>query len=380
MTCVASYASSVLVAESDPELGLIICTGATCKINGQMWAGIPTLVWPDGIDEAASDWLRTLVVDHGIAASSAREYAKIIRPFLRFCRGRGRAWQSVDDEFLILWRERLRRGHKVSIARTNTSLKTVFAFYRWAEETKRVRFQVGIYAADELPAAIEHLSFPVSAKRRFSKGRHGRVHGGWTTPLTLSEPSRGAHLRYTPTEDEIRDLHEVAVEGQHGERDSLLFSWAEEAGPRRAEILRIGKSHMPTSDQLATVIERDEPWIIVVQRKGGALKPLNAPPDLVIRTLDFIQFERRDIVEHCLKTIVGYREPDELFLSGTTGMALHPDSVTSIGRRTCRKAGIERANIHRLRARYAVRMIETLVDAIFDGRTIGPESRYQFTV
>lgn len=45
-----------------------------------------------------------------------------------------------------------------------------------------------------------------------------------------------------------------------------------------------------------------------------------------MRTLDFIQLERRDVVEHCLKTIVGYREPDELFLSGTTGMALHPDS------------------------------------------------------
>ena len=366
--------------DQDAALGLLVGTDASCEINEQSWAGIPTLVWPEGIDEAASDWFRTLVIDRGVAISSAREYAKVLRPFLRFCRQRKRAWQSVDDEFLIIWRERLRRGQDVSVGRTNASLKTVFAFYRWAEETKRIRFQVGIYTEGELPAALGAINFPISAKQSYTKGRHGRVHGGWSTPLTLSEPSRGAHIRHTPTEDEIRDLHGVAVERQHGERDSLMFSWAEEAGPRRAEILRIGKSHMPTSDQLAALIERDEPWMIVVKRKGGVSKPINAPPDLIIRTQDFIQFERRDIVERCLKSVVGYREPDEVFLSGTTGMVLHPDSVTSIGRRAFKDAGIERASIHRLRARYAVRTIEMLVDAVFDGETIGPASSWVETI
>ena len=107
---------------------------------------------------------------------------------------------------------------------------------------------------------------------------------------------------------------------------------------------------------------------------------MNAPADLIVRTLDFIQFERRETVERCLKTITGYREPDEIFLSGTTGMALHPDSVTSIGRRTFRQAGIERANIHRLRARYAVRTIETLVDAVFGGEVVGSASSWIETI
>ena len=360
--------------------GSIIMTDASCQISGQAWAGIPTLLWPDGIDEAASDWFRTLVIDYGVATSSAREYAKILRPFLRFCRERVRAWESVDDEFLILWREHLRRGQEVSIGRTNASLKTIFAFYRWAEESKRLRFQVGIYSADELPEVLGPIVFPISAKRSFTKGRHGRVYGGWNTPLTLSEPSQGAHTRHTPTENEIRDLHDVVVDHVHGERDSLMFSWAEEAGPRRAELMRVGKSHMPTTGQLADLIERDEPWLVVVKRKGGKSKPLNVPPDLIVRTLDFIQFERRDVVERCLKTIVGYQEPDELFLSGTTGMALHPDSVTSIGRRAFRQAGIKQANIHRLRARYAVRTIETLVDAVFGGEAIGPASSWIETI
>jgi len=369
-----------LLARQDFALGLIVGTDASCKLGGQPWAGIPTLLWHDGIDEATSDWFRTLVVDHGVATSSAREYAKTLRPFLRYCRERSRAWESVDDEFLILWREHLRRGQEVSIGRVNASLKTVFAFYRWAEENKRIRFQVGIYGPDELPESAERIVFPISATRSYTKGRHGRVHGGWTTPLTISEPSHAVGLRHTPTEDEIRELHDVVAGRVHGERDSLMFSWAEEAGPRRAELMRLGKSHMPSTDQLADLIERDEPWLVAIKRKGGMNKPLNAPADLIVRTLDFIQFERRETVERCLKTITGYREPDEIFLSGTTGMALHPDSVTSIGRRTFRQAGIERANIHRLRARYAVRTIETLVDAVFAGEVVGPASSWIETI
>jgi integrase len=366
--------------ESDPTLGLIVATNPICQIKGQSWASIPTLVWPDGIDETASDWFRALVVDYGVAASSTWEYANILRPFLRFCRTRKRTWRSVDDEFLILWREHLRRVQGVSITRVNASLKTIFAFYRWAEESKRLRFQVGIYGEGELPEALACVAFPISAKRSYSKGRTGRVYGSWTTPLTLSDPNRGGHVRHTPTEHEIRELHKVAVERVQGERDSLMLSWAEEVGPRRAEFMQLCKSHMPTSEKLAELIERDEPWLITIKRKGGKSKPLNVLPDLIIRTLDFIAFGRREIVNHCLATIVGYCESDEIFLSSRTGMPLHLDSVTSIGRRIFKKAGVACANIHRLRARYAVRTIEALVDAIFDGGTVGTESNWVETI
>lgn len=368
------------MADPDPILGLIVTTDASCKIKGQSWAGIPTLVWPEGIDEVASDWFRMLVINFGVTPSSAREYAKILRPFLRFCRRRGRSWQSVDDEFLILWREHLRRAEGISIARTNASMKTIFAFYRWAEESKRIRFQVGIYVADEVPLAIADITFPISAKRSFTKGRQGRVYGSWTTPLTLSEPQKGSRLRHTPTESEIRSLHEVTVEREQGERDSLMFSWAEEAGPRRAEFLQISKSHLPSSDNLADLIERDEPWPIVILRKGGKNSPIYAPADLIIRTLDYIRFDRREIVERCLISIVGYREPDEIFLSKTTGTVLHVDSVTSIGRRMFSRAGIKGANVHRLRASFAVKTVEALVDSCSEDDLLAPGSSSAETI
>lgn len=363
--------------------GIIISTGLSCRLKGQSWSGVPTLLWEDGVDEAASDWFRVLVVERGVATSSAREYAKTLRPYLRFCRQRGKPWQTADDDFIIMWREHLRRGLGVEAARVNASLKTIFAFYRWAEENKVIRFQVGIYTTDELPESLQHTSFPISAKRSFSKTRHGRVYNGWTTPLTLSEAKKGSHVRHTPTEDEIRELHEVTVERAFGERDSLMLSWAEEAGPRRFEFLQISKAHMPTPAQLADLIERDEPWSITLTRKGrkgGNSSTISALPDLLIRTMDFIDHGRREIVQHCLSTIVGYREPGEVFLSSTTGQVLHPDSVTSIGRRNFTRAGIRGANIHRLRARFAVRTVETLLDAVFDGEEIGSHSNWIETI
>ena len=358
----------------------IINTDASCKIKGQSWPDIPTIVWLDGIDEVASDWLRSLVVDNGIAASSAREYAKVLRPFLRSCRTARRAWWTVDDDFLIIWREHLRRAQQLSVSRVNTSLTVIFAFFRWAEEKKYIRYTVAIYPQDELPGALRHVPFPISAKRFFSKGPHGRVFGNWTTPLTISKGQSASKPRHTPTEPEIRDLHEVATELLNGERDSLILSWAEEAGLRRAEFLRLKKSQLPTDDQLSHLIDLDEPWLMEIMRKGGRLKMVNALPDLLIRTLDYIAFSRRTIIDKCLKSIVGYREPAEIFISSTTGMPLHMDSVTSIGGRTFRKAGVKRASIHRLRARFAVRTIETLVDAMFNGEMVGPESAWFETI
>lgn len=368
------------MAKSESDVGQIICTDSSCRINDQPWPGIPTLVWRDGIDEPASDWFRALSIDYGVAPSSTKEYAKILRPFLRFCRARKRTWESVDDKFLITWREYMHRSLGISSTRVNSALKVIFAFYRWAEEKRRIRYRVGIYSQDELPESLRHNTFPISAKKSFSKGRHGRVFGSWTTPLTITNTPVESRVRHTPTEDEIRTLHEITVERVQGERDSLMLSWAEETGSRRAEFLRICKSHMPTNDAIAELIEKDEPFIVYIKRKGGSTKPINVPIDLVLRTQDFIEFGRSEIVEQCRKELVGYCEPDEVFLSSKTGMALHPDSVTSIGRRTFQQAGIKRANVHRLRARYAVRIIETLVDALFDGQVIGPDSSWIETI
>lgn len=365
---------------SDLHEGVIVFTNNSCVIRDRVRSGIPTLVWSDGVHEAASDWLRELVVVHGLAKSSVLEYAKIMRPFLRFCRDRKRGWDTVDDSFLLIWRSHLQDVECVSVRRINTVLTTIFAFYRWAEEKNRIRYRVGIYCEDELPDAMRGTAFPISAIQSFSKSQTGKVFGNWTTPLTLGGSETSSRLRHTPTELEIQGLHSVVAERSNGSRDSLMLSWAEEVGYRRAEILRVGKSHLPNLNELSGLIERDEPWTISVERKGGKSKPVIVPVELIIRTNDFIQFERSEIVSRCKRTLVGYSEPNEIFLSSRTGKALHPDSVTSIGRRIFHQAGITNANIHRLRARFAVRTVETLLDSVFDSHVIGSDSNWVETI
>jgi len=345
-------------------LGRIVKTDASCIINGRNYPGIPTLVWPEGIDEQASSWLRDLMTTNGIPASSAYEYAKILRPFLRFCRMRGRRWDSVDDHFLIIWREHMRSVDKADIPRINTSLRTIFAFYRWAEQSRHLRYHVGIYDPADLPVHVAEMTFAISAKKIFSNSRHGKVHSGWTTCLTLTVPRTSQGRRHTPTEEETRELHEKALNHQEGERDSLLYSWAEEVGARRADLTKLLTSHMPTIDQLADLIDKDEPWDIQIVRKGGGVWHLHPLPDLLIRTIDWIGHGRAEIVKRCRDTLVGYKEPPEILISARTGMPLHLDSITKIGNRDFAAAGIKNASIHRLRARYCVHLVESLVDAV----------------
>jgi integrase len=366
------------MSNPDPRNGLIATTIQGYVINGESRPGIPTLVWPEGIDEEVSDWLRSLVVERGLACSTAHEYANIIRPFIRLCRARKGGWRSVDDAFLIRWRDR--RVKDVNAKRVNTSLEAIFAFYLWAEERKIIRYHVGIYSHFELPEELRNAPFPISATKVFSKTTHGRVFGHWTTPLTLSRARAGVQPRHTPTEDEIRNLHESAIGHRHGERDSLMMSWAEETGTRRSEILRIRVSQMPTLERLGELVERDEPWIITLVRKGGRAMSINVPLDLIVRTLDYVQFARGNLVERFAKMSSDYKEPDELFLSGRTGLRLHADSLTSIGRRIFKSADVERASLHRLRARFAIRVIETLLDALFLGHSIGSESTWIETI
>jgi integrase len=172
----------------------------------------------------------------------------------------------------------------------------------------------------------------------------------------------------------------VALETHQGERNSLIFSWAEETGARRSEILQVKKTQLPNLDQLARMLDLDEPWSLWVVRKGGTSRELPIPADLVIRALDYIEYERTTIVKRARGLFVGYREPDELFLSSSTGLPLRPDSVTVIGRRMFKKAGIKNANIHRLRARFAVRTIEVLVEAALEETKISPDSSFVETI
>jgi integrase len=358
--------------------GIIVETDASCVIDKIPCPGLPTLVWPEGIDEAASDWFRYLIRKTDALPSSAKEYAKILRPFLRYCRSMNVDWRSVDDRLLMLWRDQmLAKGAKAS--RVKSSIRTIFQFYCWAESARYIRYRVAIYSEEELPGHMVGFPFPISAKLASAKTRSGSTSEHWVSTISVRGHRQKSRPRHTPTEHETRMLHQVAATNRNSERESLIFSWAEETGARRAEILRLRISHLPDLVELEQLIERDEPCVIEVLRKGGEVQELVAPPDLIIRTLDYVEYERQAIVRQS-RDAVGYAEPDEVFLSSATGLVLHPDSVTTMGSRAFQRAGIKRASLHRLRAKFAVSVVESLVEAVFSGHSVGSTTNWVETI
>lgn len=359
--------------------GIIVRTDASCVINGRVRPEIPLLVWPDGIDETVSDWLRHCVLHKDLATSTVLEYAKILRPFLRFCRGEGRDWKTVDDEFLVRYRDKLVSEHIAGPKRINEIIQRVFSFYCWAERRHILDHHVGIYTEDERSSEWGRRTFPLTAELKLSGRGRGRQLT-WQSIVRARQGQERSAVRHTPTTEQILNLHRVVMLMDQAERNSLMMTWAELTGARRFEILQICKSHLPSPQKLAEIQRRGEDWMILVERKGGKYKRLMVPADVIEQTIAYIAYDRAAVVARCERQIEGYAEPDHVFISSTTGMVLHRDSVTSIGRRSFQRAGIKCANIHRLRARFAIRTIEKLVDGLFENISIGTHSNWIETI
>lgn len=354
----------------------IVLTDRSCRIDKQRYE-LPTIIWSCGIEEEASDWLRDLVIKNAATTSSAKQYAKIIRAFLRYCRDRNRAWHAVDDNFLVAWRNG-RRG-KVDDQQVISDLNIVFQFYVWAETTGLLSLHVGIYDKEEMPAGFKRGDFPISARRKISK-RGAQT--GWATTLSFRASRAIEGRRNTPTDAQAMSVHEQLLKGVHGERDALIASWAEEAGPRRFEILQLRLRDLPTHDELIRFIEAEENVEIAIsRRKRGSKAPLSVNPYLIIETRNWIEGGRRKIVEECRQRLVGYREAAEIFISSKTGKVLAPDSVTRLMGEAFKAAGVEKASLHRLRAKAIVEAIELLVDGFFESNVVvEPGSQWAETI
>lgn len=346
----------------------IVFTDFSCKISGIKYE-VPTVIWADGIDPV-SDWLRHIVVTNAVSRSTAFQYAKILRAFLRYCRGRRRDWREVDDKFIIAWRDgRVGKAKKDQIV---SDLQIVFQYYCWSEQSGILSLHVGVYHSEELPLGFDAASFPISA--RWQQSNKSR---GWVSPLAHSTAKSTAARRSTPTDVQVVAIHEELLKKQQGERDALIAAWAEETGGRRFELLQIKKSYIPTDCDLARSVELGEDCEITIpRRKRGAPGYLKASPFLIMATKDWIGGGRAQILRDR-----GLSDPDFLFISATSGQLLHPDSVTKLMTVAFRAAGVKRASLHRLRAKAIVEDIERLVDGFAElNIVVEPGSHWAETI
>ena len=341
--------------------GWIVFTGPDCIVNGRPSAGIPLLIWNDGVDQLASDYLQYLFLNRRKRRNSCEEYAKILRLVGRLARCRGRGWDQFDDGLLISWRDEM-EARDVGVERIARCLDVVFRFLAWAEGRGILDKVVGIY---DPPADGPARTFPVGARR----GKKQR----WQAEVTAGGSRPSHSRRATPDDEQVSRLHIELAGRKTMMRDTALLMVPEGTGARLFEMLQLRTDQLPTAAQLAACFKDKRPWQVEVvrknaQRKGERSNTLFFEVETVVACLDYVAEERQAVVDHVRGRNPTFVEPRELFISSTTGQPLRADSVTHMCGTLFRAAGIEKANIHRLRARFIVHVVLKVIAQVTGGQ------------
>ena len=330
-----------------------VCTTERCKINGNAYPGIPIFFDESGFIPHASAFMVDLVYVNRRPVTTARTHAMHLQKLLKHIATIGVSWTDVTDGVLVAWRNDLLDNSHLAPGTVSAYLSTVFAFYRWAEETGRVRHVVNLYAgAYDLRLPRDEFSYQISVKRT--------PRGELCWPYLPPDP--GGAERHTPTHDEIELIHIKVFETKTGERDSLLLSFYEDCYLRRSEGLSLTVRDIPSWEDIESKLMAEEVFTLSVRGKGSKARDVIVLPELMALAREHIEGERARVVARAKRREERYVEPGALFLSHTTGRVLAEDYVSARISRAILAAGVENASGHRLRASGLVALV-----AAYDG-------------
>lgn len=325
---------------------------------------VPVILWNGWIDIEASAWLRNLAVSVKAPIRSLKTYASVIRDFTRFRRRHEVLCDEVDDALIQKFQSfKLAKGIKPDTINNYTDI--IFGFYVWLEETGRVKDHVQLNAGDNF--GKKKVDFKITSKHSKASDRKANDAPGRLWNHRLTPKNRKKSRRKTPNKEEIGRIHDAVLDQKHGERNALLFLWAEKTGARRFEVLQITLQDLPTVEERDRIADIGGTWAIEVFRKGGGHEKaeLYAPVDLLRLTAQYVKYERSKIVENC--AAVGRPVSDGLFLTDK-GTTLAESSLTGLSRAAFIKAGVLRASYHRLRAVFATNETKKAVEALESGQ------------
>ena len=325
---------------SDPAVFFVV-TDRRCVVRGNAYPGMPVFFDADGVIEPFSDYMVHVVREQRRPATTARTYAAYLQKFLKHLASIGVDWTDVTDAVLSAWRDSLLDRQHLKEGTVGAYLSAAFSFYRWAQESGRVRYAVNLDAgrAGVRPPPDER-SYQISARR----SRRGSLY--W--PYLPKD--RGGEVRHTPSHEEIERVHLSVFKTQTGERDSLLLSLYEDCYLRRSEALSLTVRDIPFWGDIERRLMAEEVFTLSVRGKGGRVRPVIVLPELISLAREHIEGDRARVVAQAKRRNERYVDPEALFLSYTTGCALTKDYVSARISKVIRAAGVENASGHRFRA------------------------------
>ncbi|MET0035984.1 MAG: hypothetical protein ABW097_08780 [Candidatus Thiodiazotropha lotti] len=323
-------------------------TNEECIVEGEFggtsFPSIPIFFNEYGVFEPASEYLVHQRIFCRSAISSLKTYADHLQMFFRELEKHDIAWSKVNDAVLIKYRNKLMEEGKEP-AYLVSVFNTLWGFYYWAEEHGRLKQHVAIHSE-------KGRKYPVSAKKNV---KANGVHD-WVWPYM---PKSKTSMKNTPNNEDMEKIHQYAAESHAAtnRRDYLILALYERTA-RRMEAMQTTVSVIPEWDEITDASYEDKIFTIPIIGKRGISRSLNVTPEYMEEARNYIENERAKAVSDAHARDPNYVEPEELFLSQTTGKPLALGSVSNLIRSFIKGAGIKDMAPHRIRAKAATDICE----------------------
>ncbi len=319
------------------------------------YPGVPLLVNEDSqFVDPVCDYLRWQVVYGRLKTSSAKTYAEHILHFWNHLASRGLPFDEVNDAALLEW---LNAQTKATDSTRGARCDAVFDLYVWLESEGYVHQMVRI------PGLNDHDTFRPQLSSRSAKGgpfRRSSSKFGIVCALRPRQPA--TPVLPTPDTDDIGRLHaslDTAGNSDVAERNHLLLDWYIQVGVRRMEWQSLTLGQIPSWDSIVAAARRMHAVeVLLTATKGSRPRHVGALPELLERTREYIEGQRKQIVDRFrAKYGTAYKAPEEVFLSNKTGAPLEPKAISNLLTHLFKLAQVK-GHGHRLRATYLTRLFE----------------------
>ena len=302
-----------------------------------------------------------------------KQQAFDLRMFWEFLQRERIDWIDVTDNHLLLWRDRMFGGHRISKEQKQLLGKNANTVAKVSNDlinrrlTNVFRFYLSCAEKDLVPEYTIGHGGPFRITVEYSKDNKRKWFGLLRSeaPLPATTPDDAALDKLHDTIDKIFSP-DVAM------RNRLYVDWNRYLGLRGMEAASLKITMIPATEEIEKYLNTENPYPMDfspkrqgVRTKGGSSrkKPLDVDPMLLQLTRNYIDFYRPAIVERAKRRFGrAYKEPDALFL-GTTGKGLGRPIQTKTMQQAIGKAlsaaGID-ATPHALRRMFAMSVVENL--------------------
>lgn len=349
----------------------LLKTDSSCIIDSRSYPSTPVLLDVYGaVVSVPTHWFRHICLSR--TQTTVNQYSHVLTAFWGYLRKRQRDWREVDDAFLTRWRNEMKDGSEsvkgIQDGSVNSNLLAVIAFYKWAQEYRYITNRIGVTKDGEAP-------YPIRLVLRETRKRKRVV---WPYMIRRNRKPTAP----VPTAEQIDQLY-VHLSGpttaKH--RNQLLASWSLGSGLRRGELEYLKVTMLPTAKECLELSAANRVYWMLIRGKGGKERNVPVDPDLLLdtRAFSFGSKEYPSSRELMVKKRKRPMKDDSIFLNSKTGEALLGQSMSHIFRHAFAlatgRADRGGLRLHRLRARFATKLVQELaIAAVEKGQHVGDPS------